>query len=79
MEREMTPDYRDRLVNLLDKLSSASDVERAKAAGLVEEYRAASGLTWGEIIPLAPEGKAHEPRGAAYWAARFSELGTSKM
>jgi hypothetical protein len=67
----MTPDYRDRLVALLDKLSSASDVERAEAARLVDEHRAMSGLTWDEIIPLA---KARKPRGAAFWAARFSEL-----
>ena len=53
----MTPDYRDRLVALLDKLSAASDVERAKAARLVDEHRAMSGLTWDEIIPPARSGR----------------------
>jgi hypothetical protein len=45
-------DYRqrDRLVKLLGMLGSQHDGERANAAKLVEQYRAALGLTWHELI-----------------------------
>jgi hypothetical protein len=45
-------DYRqrDRLVKLLGMLGSQHDGERANAAQLVEQHRAALGLTWDELI-----------------------------